>query len=161
MKFKITVMSSIELVNTCLGLHHWLSSRSLVGVSSVVVLGALTTGQRSCAELARMLGMTAAGVTCIADRLVAHRLITRHKHDQDRRQVLLRITPEGVGAIEALLTTLPAQPKPLQFSKDDIRAMLIRHGLIQREAAENPEGYDNYETWDNVIRFTNELEKET
>jgi DNA-binding MarR family transcriptional regulator len=51
--------------------------------------------QYSPSQLMSLLGTDTAGMTKLADRLEAKRLIERHPNPQDRRSVLITLTPDG------------------------------------------------------------------
>ena len=69
-------------------------------------------------ELARRIGLTAPSATVLVDRLVAAGLLARHPHPDDRRRVVLTLTPaartagrEHFGAMnDRLLTMLGEHP---------------------------------------------------
>ncbi|WP_054950547.1 MarR family winged helix-turn-helix transcriptional regulator [Numidum massiliense] len=52
-------------------------------------------GPQKTSDLAKMLGMTAGGVTGLADKLIAEGLATRRRAENDRRIVYLEITDKG------------------------------------------------------------------
>ncbi|WP_040225739.1 MarR family winged helix-turn-helix transcriptional regulator [Bhargavaea cecembensis] len=73
-----------------------------IGISPVLVLSELLeNGPQQHSALAAKLGYTAAAITNIAGKLVNEGLAERKANEQDRRHVLLAITPEGERVLEA------------------------------------------------------------
>jgi DNA-binding MarR family transcriptional regulator len=60
------------------------------------VLRALRKGPCNTSFLAHMLGVTLSAVTALINRLHRMGLVTRQRHEKDRRQVLITITPKGL-----------------------------------------------------------------
>jgi DNA-binding MarR family transcriptional regulator len=50
-------------------------------------------------DIANHLGVTLSAVTSLVDKLVDMQLVNRRRSEQDRRQVLLEITPEGLDVL--------------------------------------------------------------
>ena len=81
-------------------------------------------------ELARLLGISAASVTVLIDRLVRADILVREHHPSDRRRVLLVPTPrahaagrEHFGALNAeIINLLVAYPVPQLSAAADILA---------------------------------------
>lgn len=61
-----------------------------------IVLRALRKGPCNTSFLAHMLGVTLSAVTALINRLHRMGLVTRQRHEKDRRQVLITITPKGI-----------------------------------------------------------------
>jgi MarR family transcriptional regulator, organic hydroperoxide resistance regulator len=61
-----------------------------------IVLRALRKGPCNTSFLAHMLGVTLSAVTALINRLHRMGLVTRQRHEKDRRQVLITITPKGM-----------------------------------------------------------------
>ena len=61
-----------------------------------IVLRALRKGPCNTSFLAHMLGVTLSAVTALINRLHRMGLVTRQRHERDRRQVLITITPKGL-----------------------------------------------------------------
>ncbi len=61
-----------------------------------IVLRALRKGPCNTSFLAQMLGVTLSAVTALINRLHRMGLVTRQRHEKDRRQVLITITPKGI-----------------------------------------------------------------
>ena len=58
--------------------------------------------QYSPSQLMSLLGTDTAGMTKLADRLEAKHLIERHPNPQDRRSVLITLTPDGQALVPRL-----------------------------------------------------------
>jgi DNA-binding MarR family transcriptional regulator len=58
--------------------------------------------QYSPSQLMTLLGTDTAGMTKLADRLEAKHLIERHPNPQDRRSVLITLTPDGQALVPRL-----------------------------------------------------------
>lgn len=96
-------------------------------------------------QLARAAMLTSGGMTGQADRLASAGLIVRRPDPDDRRTVLVNLTPEGRGAAEEALTAyLGAGEQALSVLTDDERetlAELLRKLLVGLEgAAKKAEG---------------------
>lgn len=61
-----------------------------------IVLRALRKGPCNTSFLAHMLGVTLSAVTALINRLHRMGLVTRQRHEKDRRQVVITITPKGM-----------------------------------------------------------------
>jgi len=61
-----------------------------------IVLRALRKGPCNTSFLAQMLGVTLSAVTALVNRLHRMSLVTRERHEKDRRQVLITITAKGL-----------------------------------------------------------------
>lgn len=61
-----------------------------------IVLRSLRKGPCNTSFLARMLGVTLSAVTALINRLHHMGLVTRERHEKDRRQVWITITPKGL-----------------------------------------------------------------
>lgn len=71
-----------------------------VGISPILVLGELKrNGPQNQMKLAEILGFTGGAMTNIAAKLVKSGLAVRRFNANDRRQVLLEITPEGISLL--------------------------------------------------------------
>ncbi len=51
------------------------------------------------------IGLTTAAITHITDQLLALGYITRENHPEDRRKLIISITPSGTKAIQSILST--------------------------------------------------------
>lgn len=73
-----------------------------VDSSGLLALIHLVERELTPTELASALGLTSASVTALVDRLSDAGLVERHPHPEDRRSLLVALTPDGrksVGAI--------------------------------------------------------------
>jgi MarR family transcriptional regulator, organic hydroperoxide resistance regulator len=61
-----------------------------------IVLRSLRKGPGNTSFLAHMLGVTLSAVTALINRLHRMGLVTRERHEKDRRQVWITITPKGL-----------------------------------------------------------------
>ncbi|WP_308164742.1 MarR family winged helix-turn-helix transcriptional regulator [Nonomuraea sediminis] len=59
------------------------------------VLMRAALGERAPAQLASLVGTDTAGMTRLLDRLEAKGLVTRGRHPEDRRAVVIEVTEEG------------------------------------------------------------------
>jgi hypothetical protein len=78
------------------------------------------------------------------------------------------LTPEEEKALEARRASADCAPAPgseierelmqlRAIQPGQIRNLLVKTGIIPQAAIEDPEGYDNHETWDAVNRVALEL----
>ena len=92
----------LELARTVVGVSTRAAGR--LGGVSVTQLRALTViaaaGAGRTGLLAEELGMSASAATRLADRLVLARLVRRETALTDRREVLLRLTSDGVDVLD-------------------------------------------------------------
>ncbi len=63
-------------------------------------------------DLKEHLGLTTAAVTGITDALFKKHLITRDPHPEDRRKLIIAITPAGTTALQSILTAKPTPSVP-------------------------------------------------
>ncbi len=94
-------------------------------------------------QLARAAMLSSGGMTGEADRLANAGLVVRRPDPQDRRAVLVSLTPEGQGAAElALKAYLGAGEQALSVLTDDERetlSELLRKLLVGLEGRVKPE----------------------
>jgi DNA-binding MarR family transcriptional regulator len=74
-------------------------------------------GSLSMGELAELLGITAPSASVMVDRLVEKNLLLREQSTEDRRKVMVRISPEAIHQIEELEAGL------LSFFKDLVQKL--------------------------------------
>jgi len=76
-------------------------------------------------ELARRLGGSFSNATVLVDRLVERGLVERLADPQDRRVVLVRVSPKGRGIIEGLVTSWRTLSPSLldRLSSEDLQAL--------------------------------------
>jgi DNA-binding MarR family transcriptional regulator len=91
-------MRAVDIHSKQLALNFNLTGPQLLILRELHRRGELTLGQ-----LAREVSLSKGTVTGIVDRLERRALLTRLRGTRDRRQVIVRVTPEG----EALLSTAP------------------------------------------------------
>lgn len=71
-----------------------------LGISPILTLGELSRkGLQNQMKLAETLGFTGGAMTNIAKKLISLGLVERIYNEQDRRQVLLQITPAGTAVL--------------------------------------------------------------
>jgi DNA-binding MarR family transcriptional regulator len=66
-------------------------------------------GQATIRQLAQRLGVTAAAVSLLVDRMVEHGWLERYRDEQDRRLVWVRLTAESQAMADALMSAQRAQ----------------------------------------------------
>lgn len=96
------ITRAIDLYSRELAAGHRLTVPQLICLRHLVRCGQVTSG-----ALAAEVTLSQATVTGILDRLESRRLVLRRRDDQDKRRVLVAITPAG----RALVSSAPA---PLQ-----------------------------------------------
>jgi len=91
-----------------------------------ILRGAGTKGLPTLSIVERMIEHTP-GITRLIDRLEAKRLVSRDRAAEDRRQVLCRITPQGLAKLKAIDAAVDhADLDALASLKDQEVATLIR-----------------------------------
>jgi DNA-binding MarR family transcriptional regulator len=66
-----------------------------------------TFAERDCytmTELSQLLSVTLPTMTAMVDRLIQNGLVKRHRDENDRRVVLVKLTPEGKKVIDNIMT---------------------------------------------------------
>jgi MarR family transcriptional repressor of emrRAB len=86
--------------------RHGLTDTSWLFLTSVYTAPG---GVRSPSEVGRVLAQSKPHMTRLADDLLAKGLIRRARSEQDRRRVVLAVTPKGKNLVEALLPEVWAQ----------------------------------------------------
>jgi DNA-binding MarR family transcriptional regulator len=97
----------------------------------------LTEGPMTASRLAAATGLSAAATTSMLDRLEHKGFVRRRRSDDDRRQVLVDYTSEGLRRVGALYGPLVADGAPLlsAFTKDQL--VVMRDQLVHmRELAD-------------------------
>ena len=81
--------------------------------------------QYSPSQLMSLLGTDTAGMTKLADRLEAKHLIERHPNPQDRRSVLITLTPDGQALVPRLAPVFGRVTRQLftGFSPSEVSAL--------------------------------------
>lgn len=81
-----------------------------LSVTQMVTLVHLSkVGETRMGELADVLGITQGAVTPIIDRLVERNWVERFSYPEDRRSVWVRLTPDGIQAVDGLCREREAQ----------------------------------------------------
>ncbi|MBX3274343.1 MAG: MarR family transcriptional regulator [Sandaracinaceae bacterium] len=117
-RYEESILRSLRRISRAIDLHskqlarqHELTGPQLVCLREIARAEGVTPS-----ALARAVSLSGGTVTGIVDRLVARGLATRERSADDKRQVLLRLTPSGRAAVAAA-------PSPLH---EDFRARLAR-----------------------------------
>src|SRR6476619_7826541 len=86
-------------------------------------------------ELAALLKVLVATMSCLVDRLVEHGMVTRGEDPADRRVRRLTVTPEGSATIRSLLSSAGTMPTPVlrRLALEDLRALV--QGILAFERA--------------------------
>jgi len=77
-------------------------------------------GETSQNQLGALVAMDAATVKGVIDRLRMRGYVTLASHDQDKRRVMVRMTPEGATALSALL------PSARRITADTLAPLTVR-----------------------------------
>lgn len=91
-------------------------------------------GPTTAGQLAEESGLTSGAVTTVLDRLERANLARRIRDTEDRRRVLVEMTPEAYERVSALYAGLVASSASMvaDYSDDDL---LLVHGFLTRGAA--------------------------
>jgi DNA-binding MarR family transcriptional regulator len=87
--------------------------------------------------IASRLLVTSASMTSLLDNLEKRHLIIRHPHPEDRRKLLISITPAAETIVDALLPTMHARERDVMddaLSPNEQRTLLKLMAKIQRAA---------------------------
>jgi DNA-binding MarR family transcriptional regulator len=112
-----------------------------ISTNEAAVLGELLhEGALSPTSIATRTGLTAGSATTLIDRLVSAGLVTRTPHPDDRRRVLVDLTPRGSAAIETMFSLFSSaldealsRAAPHLADDSELRRSLI--GLLREMAA--------------------------
>jgi DNA-binding MarR family transcriptional regulator len=97
----------------------------------------LTEGPMTASRLAQATGLSAAATTSMIDRLERKGFIRRRRDENDRRQVLVEYTQEGLRRVGALYGPLVAEGEPLLASYSKEQLAVMRDQLVRmREATD-------------------------
>lgn len=80
-----------------------------LGPADLRCLDWLADGPKTAGQLATGTGLRPAATTALVDRLVGKGLVERVRNEGDRRQVLVRMTEEGMGKTYAMYAPLVAE----------------------------------------------------
>jgi len=86
-------------------------------------------GELHMAALVARLGVSLSTVSGLVDRLVDQGLAGRHEDPRDRRQVVVRLTPEGVALIDRFRDLNASQMRDLLSRLDDDGLAVVRRAL--------------------------------
>ncbi len=83
-------------------------------------------GASSVSQVARNLSVSCSAVTLLAHRLQAEGLVARVRQEQDRRVVLLMLTPVGSEMLERIVTKrrLTVEQLLVDLSSEDVEALV-------------------------------------
>lgn len=110
-----------------------------LGPADLRCLDWLADGAKTAGQLATGTGLRPAATTALVDRLAAKGLVERVRDEGDRRQVLVRMTDEGMAKTYALYAPLvvegqaslarrsPAELRMMLDFLDEIRELTDRH----------------------------------
>ena len=92
------ILISLRRITRAIDLHsrHLMKEAGLTAPQLVVLHALKSDGEMSPSHLAKTVSLSQATVTSIVDRLVKADLVVRNKSDQDRRVVMLGLTPKGL-----------------------------------------------------------------
>ena len=92
----------VRYIASAASAHQETAPGPMLSGSQRIVLRALVDhGPCQVSEVANHLGVTLSAATGLVDRLVKAKLVTRERDQKDRRVVWVRVTPDGVAAVEA------------------------------------------------------------
>jgi DNA-binding MarR family transcriptional regulator len=123
------IMRAMDVYSRQLATSHGLTGPQMLCLREITTGGSLTTG-----TLARAMALSPATLTGILDRLEARGLVSRERRPEDKRRVLVSLTPHG----QQMALELPS---PLQerfgarmtnLSTDEQTAIRIALGSIVR-----------------------------
>jgi len=111
---------------------------SYVSFSALMMLFASPNSELNPSKLCDVTGETRTNMTRITDDLVARGLIKRHSSPDDRRRVVLMLTPKAEALLKKILPLLWAKQKEIymQFSADEKKTLetLLKKQLNAIEA---------------------------
>jgi len=131
--------------NRLAGEEHGLSA---AGVSVLLVLGQgaggsldqVERGRATSRQLARRCWIRPATLTGVVNTLVRAGLVARERHDGDRRQVWISLTPAGRERLRQIGQRVHRELAPTSVEQDPARAAVIREFLIELIAKYHDEG---------------------
>lgn len=116
-----------ELVQVSAASMPAVARRAQLSESELHALRHLMKDDLGPADLARLLGVTAAAATGIVDRLEAHGHVERRPHPSDRRRTMVDLTPSGrtqaIGLLAPMFRSLAEADAELS---DEERAVVTR-----------------------------------
>jgi DNA-binding MarR family transcriptional regulator len=123
------IMRAMDVYSRQLATSHGLTGPQMLCLREITTHGSLTTG-----TLARGMALSPATLTGILDRLEARGLVSRERRPEDKRRVLVSLTPHGRQMAQEL-------PSPLQdrfgsrmtkLSIDEQTAIRVALGSVAR-----------------------------
>ncbi|MGA9851485.1 MAG: MarR family transcriptional regulator [Gammaproteobacteria bacterium] len=116
------IIRSMDISSRQLNSEHGLTTPQLICLQHLQDQGPLTTGM-----LARLVSLSPATVTGILDRLELRGLVTRERRPEDKRRVLVTVTPVGAAAAEAAPSHLAKRfTQALERLPEDERGEVLR-----------------------------------
>lgn len=136
-----------DLVEAGVRMRHTVARAAGLSEHEMVALQHLSRGSVGPAELARLLGVSTAASTGIADRLAARGHVVRRAHAADRRRTELHLTESGRAEVLAHLSPMLVALRALDEEFDDDEKAVIERYLTGATAAlgrisEQAEGQD-------------------
>jgi DNA-binding MarR family transcriptional regulator len=123
------IMRAMDVYSRQLATSHGLTGPQMLCLREITSHGALTTG-----SLARAMALSPATLTGILDRLEARGLVSRERRPEDKRRVLVSLTPHGQQMALELPSPLQERfgSRMTELSTDDQTAIRIALGSIVR-----------------------------
>ena len=113
----------------------------VVAAAGLAALAALLSGGAPLepSTIAARLLVTTGSMTSLLDNLEKRGLIVRQKHPDDRRKILVDITPAAQAIVDELLPTMHARERDLMatLTRSEQHTLLGLLARVQRSAAEN------------------------
>ncbi|MBC9734173.1 MarR family transcriptional regulator [Nocardioides sp. zg-578] len=116
-------------------MRHTIARAAGLGEHEMVALQHLGRRPIGPAELSRLLGVSTAAATGIADRLEAHGHVVRRAHDVDRRRTELHLTDAGRQEVLAHLAPMLTALRALDEEFDEEEKAVIERYLAGASAA--------------------------
>ncbi|MDX1455482.1 MAG: MarR family transcriptional regulator [Gammaproteobacteria bacterium] len=91
------IIRAVDLYSRYLALRYSLTGPQLVCVRQLLKHGSMTPG-----ELAKRISLSPATITGIVDRLEKRGLVTRERSQEDKRKVVIALTPAGEQQVEQM-----------------------------------------------------------
>jgi len=123
------IMRAMDVYSRQLATSHGLTGPQMLCLREITTHGSLTTG-----TLARGMALSPATLTGILDRLEARGLVSRERRPEDKRRVLVSLTPHGRQMAQELPSPLQERfgSRMTQLSTDEQTAIRIALGSIVR-----------------------------
>lgn len=123
------IMRAMDVYSRQLATSHGLTGPQMLCLREITTHGSLTTG-----TLARGMALSPATLTGILDRLEARGLVSRERRPEDKRRVLVSLTPHGRQMALELPSPLQERfgARMAKLSTDDQTAIRIALGSVAR-----------------------------